>query len=176
MLDAGCGNGRLVPWLRENGYAGDYLGVDLSEELLKIAGKNFPEEEFLQANITEFKEPAGFDLIISIAVLHHLENKEARLAALKNFYESLQPGGKVFLTVWNLWQRRYRRFILKQFSRNCRIPFSDKGERLVHAFTKGELRRLLWIAGFRKIKIFYAAGDKRARIFNARNLVAIAER
>lgn len=37
VLDVGCGNGRLLTFLAERGWAGRYLGVDSSAELLAVA-------------------------------------------------------------------------------------------------------------------------------------------
>ena len=45
VLDAGCGNGRLVDWLRKNNFTGAYLGIDESDELIKRARNNFPKEK-----------------------------------------------------------------------------------------------------------------------------------
>ena len=37
ILDAGCGNGRLVNWLRGNNFTGSYLGIDNSKSLIQKA-------------------------------------------------------------------------------------------------------------------------------------------
>ncbi len=183
ILDAGCGNGRLVRWLRENGFEGDYFGVDNSKELLKFAKKNFPDERF------EFHDLRGLtlktsrrlmgdssDAIFCIAVLHHLHNSAERLKVLRNFHVSLRAGGKIFLTVWNLFQPRFFRHLFKNRSRNCEIEFAGKGKRFVHAFTKRELKNLLKCAGFQKIEIFYAKHSQKTNFLRGRNLIAIAQK
>ncbi|MFA5351759.1 MAG: hypothetical protein WC304_00590 [Candidatus Gracilibacteria bacterium] len=56
------------------------------------------------------------------------------------------------------------------------MPFFGKGNRLIHAFTASELIRLLEKAGFRSIRVFPANQGKRARIWQARNLVTLAQK
>ena len=176
ILDAGCGNGRLVQWLRENGFEGDYLGVDNSAELLGKARENFPNESFEKVDLREYSQPDRFEAIACVAVLHHLESAENRLKVLQNLHTNLCSDGKIFLTTWNLFQARYWKYLLKARSRDCRIPFADRGERFVHAFTKSELRKLLRQAGFREIEVFYAKHSQKAGAFSGRNLIALAQK
>ncbi|MCK5471774.1 class I SAM-dependent methyltransferase [Candidatus Gracilibacteria bacterium] len=175
ILDAGCGNGRLVRWLRESGFSGEYLGVDNSKELLKLAKKNFPDERFELHNLRELTG-SGFDAIFCIAVLHHFRSKEERLRVLKNFHASTQRNGKIFITVWNLFQPRFFRHLFKSRSRDCEIEFAKKGKRFIHAFSKRELKDLLKRAGFQKAEVFYARHSQRTNFFRGRNLIAIAQK
>ncbi len=176
IIDAGCGNGRLVRWLRENGFMGEYLGVDASTELLRIAKKNFPQEKFELHDLREFRSSAKYEAVFCIAVLHHLRSEQERLQALQNLHASLQKGGKIFLTTWNLFQPRYIKHLLKNFSRDCEITFAKKGKRFIHAFTKKELKRLLQQVGFKNIKIFYARHSDKTNFLKGRNLIAIAQK
>ena len=182
ILDAGCGNGRLVRWLDEklgNENYG-YLGVDGSAGLLVHAKKNFPEREFVQADLTEFKSSTKYNLAACIAVLHHLPSAADRLAVLQNLHASLADGGQLFLTAWNLWQPRYFKYILKSYlagtPRDCRIPFQNKVDRFVHALTASELLGLAEEAGFADIDVFPAAHGERVSWWRARNIVMIARK
>ena len=77
ILDAGCGSGRLYAFLRESGYAGGYLGIDASENLVKIAQKDHPEGDFIHADMRSFQETSDtFDMIVALASLHHLLTPE----------------------------------------------------------------------------------------------------
>jgi tRNA (uracil-5-)-methyltransferase TRM9 len=174
ILDAGCGNGRLVNWLRQNKFTGKYLGIDISSKLIKIAKKNFPKEKFEIADLRNFQQAKQFDTIFSIATLHHITNPSEQKQVLKNLYISLKPKGQIFLTTWNLWQPRFWKYFLQQFSRNLKIPFGEKNFRYVHAFRKNELRNLLQQTGFKNIKIFYARHTKKTNFLIGRNLIAIA--
>lgn len=180
LLDAGCGNGRLINWLRKKNFQGKYLGIDSSEGLLEKAKQNFPKEKFQKIDLLDFKELESFDLVFCIAVLHHLPDKTSRLRVLQNIYAGLKSEGKLFLTVWNLWQPRYIKYVLKSYftknPRDCKIPFANKVDRFVHAFSASELIDLLEKAGFQSIEVFPAKKEKRVKIFSARNLVVIAKK
>jgi trans-aconitate methyltransferase len=181
VLDAGCGNGRLIGFLRERGFQEKYLGVDESKELLKFARQNFSAEKFELADLRNFNSAEKFNTIFCVAVLHHFANRLDQLKVLKNLQASLSASGKIFLTVWNLWQPRFFSALLKSFSlnkfRDCRIPFGVKKiPRKIFAFRKNELKKLFKLAGFRNVKIFYAQGNKKAKIFTGRNLVVMAEK
>ncbi len=180
ILDAGCGNGRLIKWLdtklNKNGY--EYLGVDSSSELLKKAQTSFPARKFQQADLTEFRAKAKYDAVACIAVLHHLPSRTDRLKVLQNLYTSLENGGRLFLTVWNLWQLRYLKFTLKSYlvgtPRECRIPFAGRVERYVYAFTASELMQLFDEVGFSRVEVFPAARENKTGVFTGRNLIVRA--
>jgi tRNA (uracil-5-)-methyltransferase TRM9 len=176
ILDAGCGNGRLVSWLRENEFKGEYLGVDVSRELIKLAQQNFPKEKFETHDLLSFQAVRKTDAVCCVAVLHHLHSTQERLRVLQNLQVSLEKDGKIFLTTWNLWQSRFWKFFFSQFSRDLRIPFAGKDFRHVHAFTKSELRKLLQRAGFKNIKIFYARHSTKSNFLSGRNLIATAQK
>jgi len=176
ILDAGCGNGRLIRWLRENNFKGEYLGVDFAKELLAIACQNFSCEKFKSADLRTFALPDKFDAVFCIAVLHHFSTATERLRVLQNLHASLAPGGRIFLTVWNLWQPRFWKFFFKSFSKELQIPFAKKVNRHVHAFTLRELRKLFHNAGFQAIEVFGAKKSERAKIFSARNLIVLAQK
>jgi 2-polyprenyl-3-methyl-5-hydroxy-6-metoxy-1,4-benzoquinol methylase len=180
ILDAGCGNGRLVKWLDAKLTSYEYLGVDNSVELLKKAQQNCPVCKFQKADLVEFCQPESFDLVTCVAVLHHLPSRDDRLRVLYNLKNSLKPGGRLFLTVWNLWQPRYLKYVLKSYLtgqlRECQIPFARQVSRYVHAFTASELLGLLEQAGFSQVDVFGANKENKAGVFSARNIVAIVQR
>jgi SAM-dependent methyltransferase len=63
-LDLGCGTG--LPYARylvENGF--EVLGVDLSEEMVKVASKNVPEATFVQLSMNEITYRDEFDGVVS---------------------------------------------------------------------------------------------------------------
>lgn len=177
ILDAGCGNGRLNFWLAGNNFHGEYCGFDSSKNLIALARKNFPAREFAVADLREPQKINSADAIFCVAVLHHLTNSAEQKKALENLYASLQPDGRIFLTVWNLWQPRFWKFRLSQkFARTLTIPFAGAGTRTVFAFRKSELKKLFATAGFKNIKIFYARHAEKSNFFRGRNLIILAEK
>lgn len=173
VLDAGCGNGRLLNAL--SGKKIDYLGVDNNVELLELAAKNHPGFHFVRSDLLSLAEiPAdNFTHIFCLAVLQHIPSRELRLRVLRGLKSKLAANGQIVLSVWNLWsavkgREKYHRLIIKTglaslFGLNPygRLDFGDlifpwknsRGAavslRYYHAFTSGELRRLARAVGLR---------------------------
>lgn len=146
-MDAGCGNGRLADFLKDEPIK--YTGIDNSKELLKIAKKKYPKLTFRHGDILKLPFPkAYFDSVWCIAVLHHLPAKSLQLKALKEMKRVLKKNGVLLLTVWNLWQKKYRKYINKK-TRHAFIPWGPekKVKRFYYAFTKEELCKLICQAG-----------------------------
>jgi len=168
VLDFGCGNGRLAGFI-ENNYQ-KFIGVDISQKLVDLAKQRYHSEktEFIKIdpnlNKLPFKDNS-FDIVFSIAVFHHFPSKKYTLEIAKELCRVLKPGGKIIITVWNLWQKQFLRFGLKNLKRSnlgkksgwggFYIPFKS-GEktfqRYHHPFRAGELEELFQEAGFRKLK------------------------
>lgn len=70
VLDFGCGSGRWVHLFTSHGYR--YTGVDISSEMIKLATTHHPNSTFQKVIDNHLAFPDNsFDLIASIAVLHH---------------------------------------------------------------------------------------------------------
>ena len=73
-------------------------------------------DKWVVADILELDKlpERDFDNIFCVAVLHHLPGKDLRLKALEQIKNKIKPGGKIILTVWNLWkQKKFRKLIIK---------------------------------------------------------------
>ncbi|MFQ5647448.1 MAG: class I SAM-dependent methyltransferase, partial [bacterium] len=76
ICDLGCGFGDLYPYLKEHFENIHYLGIDLSEKLIKEAKQRHPEADFRIANILETPEPEKVDYVLSSGALSFkLENQ-----------------------------------------------------------------------------------------------------
>ena len=95
ILDIGCGNGRNMLY---DHY--EFKGVDISSEFVKICWDRGLDVK--KGTMTElpFKNNS-FDVILSIASFHHLNNENDRNKALQEMKRVLQPGGIVLLYVWS---------------------------------------------------------------------------
>lgn len=174
ILDFGCGNGRLAGFLKNN-YK-EYVGVDISQKLVDIAKQKYSSEktEFIKIEPTfkrsdrVTKKESGrtslvfpfednyFDVIFSIAVFHHFPSKEYAQRIAKELHRVLKPGGKIVVTVWNLWQKQYTRFHQKSKKEwiDAEIPFKSGDKvfhRYHHPFKMEELEDLLGKTGFKKL-------------------------
>ena len=162
VLDLGCGNGRLLGLLKDRKII--YTGLDSSQKLVAIAKKKYPDHNFIIANALSLPlEDVSFDIIYSIAVLHHIPSQEMRLAFLKEAKRVLRPGGQLVLTVWNLnifkkWPLILKHVFLKFLGRS-QLDLGDlfvpwgKIKRYVHFFSKQELEKLITRSGFEKIEM-----------------------
>lgn len=160
VLDLGCGNGRLYQLLQHKKI--EYIGIDNSEGLIKIARKQLNKPTFLVADALDLKTqfPKNeFDIIISVAFLHHIPSKKLRLKILKDCFSLLKPNGFLIFAVWNLFQwkliRRYHLYSLFFGKRDVFVPWKAGGKnikRYHHVFTLREIRTITKQAGFKIIK------------------------
>ncbi len=147
VLDAGCGNGRLLEALQKKSV--HYLGFDQSPELIASAQKKHPRAHFQVADMSTWNYPAQtFDAVFCIAAFHHLPGRALRQKVAGHFYKTLKPGGLLCLTVWDLFQWRYagawlRALISPHAWNDLLIPWGkEKIPRYYHAFTNKELLSL----------------------------------
>jgi len=91
VLDAGCGAGvPITRWLSERFRV---IGVDISEEQIRLAREFVPEAAFLCRDMTALDFPDGsFDAICSFYAVIHVPREE-HAALLQNFARMLRPGG-----------------------------------------------------------------------------------
>ncbi|MBD3156445.1 methyltransferase domain-containing protein, partial [Candidatus Peregrinibacteria bacterium] len=71
IADVGCGNGRLYGFLRDIPDI-TYTGIDNNEALIKLAQKNYSSTHFLVADLLKLPRGVKYDLLFSIASLHHI--------------------------------------------------------------------------------------------------------
>ena len=178
VLDLGCGNGRLLTFLDKQGYE-SYLGLDQSQELLKLAFKEHPGNRFVFEDMTE-KLPAGkFDALFAIASLHHVPPFR-QLKTLKLWRGDFAEGGFLFFTNWNLHQPRYwplwlRSLIFPTYGvKGLLVPWQNQIRRYYFAFSKRRLEKLLKRAGFKVIFNGYVRDGERATLFSGKNILTIA--
>ena len=163
VLEFGCGSGRFATLLNQN-FPGkfDYVGIDLSDELLSYAGKENPNLTFFQWDITKLVknfEQESFDLIVWTSSFQHIPTKKERSFLMKNFYRLLNYDGMLLMTNWSLsdwfvkknWKavmksRLKSRLKLKNNTRDLMVPRTDNEwkiyERFYHFFSLKELENL----------------------------------
>jgi 2-polyprenyl-3-methyl-5-hydroxy-6-metoxy-1,4-benzoquinol methylase len=201
VLDVGCGNGRLLDFLKkQEEYDMSYTGIDFSEGLLSEARKKHPHEKFISMDMRDMDKKLGgkFDAIFAIASFHHLELYEERMQVLESFRAHLRPGGKIFMTNWNLFQKKYLKYIFasmvhcifnkidSRLRGNDRdwndvfIPFNNNGDitqRYYHAFTPFELKELFQKSAFKVVDSFSYNKLKRVKFWwQGRNLCCVLKK
>ncbi|MFA5022039.1 MAG: class I SAM-dependent methyltransferase [Patescibacteria group bacterium] len=195
VLDLGCGNGKLRLLFKDVKI--DYIGVDNSDDQINFAQNRndfkIESQQFLKAEV--FNLPFAdnsFEVVFFIAVLHHLPSKQLRLQALQEIKRVLKPGGVLVMANWNRYQKKFLPLIfhytfLKIIGKS-ELDFKDiylpwmKGKvyRYYHAFTLGELKKLVKQSGLKLDSNYlaYWRGQKarRFRYLKAANLVTIAKK
>lgn len=186
VLDLGCGNGRLSSLFADNV---NYRGIDNSKNLIKIAKEKYNRKnvKFILADILDVKLKSNkYDLILLIAVLHHLPNKKLRQNLINKCRASLKPGGRIIIFNWNLFcfknRKKYWQYLLTPSRggiRGASIPFKagDKsGKRFVYSIGKRQLKKMLKNSGLKSEKIYFSKQGKQSKIFYGENLVAVAKK
>lgn len=111
-LEIGCGPGFDLQWFANRFPAENITGVDISEEMVKLARARIRETGLENAlvlqsdekQLTEHFHPAGFDLVyVYFGALNTVEDL-ARSA--QSIHELLKPGGHAVLTFVNKWYIR----------------------------------------------------------------------
>ncbi len=97
ILEVGCGAGRDAVQLRKHGL--DYLGVDASRGLLKIAKRFDPHGKYRQMDLYDLKfPPRSFDGIWTIATLLHVPKRRLP-KVLRSLHRLLVPRGIMAVSI-----------------------------------------------------------------------------
>lgn len=93
FLEVGCGNGVVTKYLAQK-YGSQVTGIDIDPQQIELARKDadaIASIRYYEADATSlpFKDGA-FDIVLSLGVLHHIENW---LEALKEIKRVLKHGG-----------------------------------------------------------------------------------
>ena len=182
VLDVGCGNGTFARELVRTGFAGKYLGVDMSDNLLaeavKLTGEpalghfEFSRVSLAEPNWEKMLTESPYDWLMCFSVVHHLPGEDLRLQTAKAFRRLVSSGGVVAVSVWQ-WQNsaRLRKRVLPWSTVGLTVQELDEGDtlldwragdtpglRYVHTFNETGLTHLAEAAGFTVQESFYSDG------------------
>lgn len=180
ILDLGCGNGGVAVQLAASGHQGGYVGLDLSEGLLAAARQRlapYPEypARFIQADLAgAWAEglDGTFDIVLAMAVLHHIPGRELRLAFLRQVRSLMKEGGRFVHSNWQFMRSAKLAARLQPWQAagldDSQVDPGDHlldwrsggtGLRYVHQFSEGELAELATEAGFTVRETFSSDGS-----------------
>jgi SAM-dependent methyltransferase len=98
VLDAGCGTGYNIAWLRRH-YGAVVTGFDFSPHALNFCGMR-GERSLVRADAASLPFSSDlYDLVLCFDVITHLKDEPARAAALREFLRVLKPGGRLMIRV-----------------------------------------------------------------------------
>jgi SAM-dependent methyltransferase len=135
VLDVGCGSGWATRILAERAKSGRAVGLDISDEMIRIARETSPENIEFRVGTAE-KLPFGsleFTHVFSMESLYYYSNLAD---ALREMYRVLQHGG-IFITVIDLYVENRPSH---QWINKLNVP--------VQLLNIAEYRKLLYQAGF----------------------------
>ncbi|MEK7648586.1 MAG: class I SAM-dependent methyltransferase [Patescibacteria group bacterium] len=209
VLDVGCGNGRTAELFTTHSI--QYTGIDLNESFIHDARKRFSNDhtkefycgDMLTLNTIKELEGRHFDVIFSIAVLHHAPSEQLRMQALSQMHLFLKSEGTLFLTAWNLWRATLQKksvwkYALERslldpgsYQRAFGVDYRDLSWRdllttwksgilsaplYYYSFRCNELVALCLKSGFTVLDCYYSLKGKRAHWWNAENICLIAKK
>jgi trans-aconitate 2-methyltransferase len=90
VVDLGCGAGNLAPLLTQRWPRAQLLGVDSSPQMLAKARADFPQAEFVEADVATWRPAQPVDVLYSNAALHWLDGHDSLLPSL---LATVAPGG-----------------------------------------------------------------------------------
>lgn len=134
VIDLGCGTGAMLRLIHERHPAMQLTGVDVSPDMLAVARRNAPEAKLVENDIVSVPQKK-FDVVLSLNVLHHMDDGAAHLAMLEKL---CAHGGTLFLCDFSI--------------DTTRIKIAEKWWSLSNpayrkAFTQHDLRRMIGDAG-----------------------------
>ena len=97
VLDIGCGDGKICAQLALAAKNGNVLGIDLSEDMIRLASEQFPPAKypnlsFLRMDATDIRLSNRFDVAFSNATLHWVRD---HIAVLRSVHACLKSGGRI---------------------------------------------------------------------------------
>lgn len=122
-LDVGCGTGVLAARLTQAGFA--MTGLDPSSAMLDVMRSRSPEVDAVVGSGTALPfDDASFDLVMSVAVMHHIADPREVSATLAEMVRVTRPGGRVLH-----WDHNPRNPYWRSLM--ARVPQDTGEERLV---------------------------------------------
>jgi SAM-dependent methyltransferase len=97
IIDLGCGLADMLPYLRQNGFTGKYLGCDFVPEFIELAKRKYgkdPCAKFMEFNILQDVLPTGYDYVLISGIFNNKikNNQEFIELALKESMAKVNLG------------------------------------------------------------------------------------
>ena len=183
VLDLGCGHGRVAHLLDRHEAGATYLGLDFSPALVQLAEEWASELERVEASfaVVDLLDPhwpsvlhgQSFDVILVLAVLHHIPAYANRLAILQQLRNHLALRGRLVVSTWQFTSYPRMRRKIVPWQRIGLDPAGLEpgdylldwkrgglGYRYCHLVDWAELERLADASGLALLEAFRAGGKE----------------
>ena len=139
ILDLGCGAGSFLYHLKKMVYQ-NYYGIDVSVQQIEYCKKHVSNKvELIDGKTFLEKKPQDYELIFANDVMEHVP-KDHVMDLLSLIFRSLKNGGRFVMRVPNM---------SNPFGLDAR--YNDLTHEI--GYTSKSLYQILWVSGFREIKI-----------------------
>jgi len=99
LLDVACGTGTHVKFFRKSF---NVTGIDISKEMLALAGKKHPDVDFRECDMTNFDLGRRFGSIICLyGSIAFVKTKDRLKAAISCFSNHMDKGAVLVLVPWS---------------------------------------------------------------------------
>ena len=126
-IDFGCGTGRSTRFLKGLGF--DVIGIDISTDMLTIAGELDPEGNYQSVTDRNYSHLGinRFDLIQSVFTFDNIPGWDNRTGILKELRVLLNPSGKIICldSAPELYTNEWASFSTKDFPENRNAETGD---------------------------------------------------
>lgn len=186
ILDLGTGCGRLIVNIAKKNKNINFIGLDISEGMIKKAKEIMRNLEIraqlIVGNLDSLKIPdESIDFVVSSIAVHHIKDKKKLLSEI---YSILKLGGRVFIGDFFEPKKEYRKQVVKMRRKNLKMANNfDKSiketykkmtewEKKYHPreyhIDPIELKKLFFLVGFRKSGIIKSFHDKLAIVWGTK--------
>lgn len=163
VLEAGCGNGRVIVYLNQHGIK-NVCGVEANEDITAEFNRNFPQFDVRNGDIMNLPEDLkNHDVVLSYGVVEHFLDGPSR--PLAQMCKDLADTGTAIVTVpfLSIFRKiKYLMYEKRKWDKNkykyC-PEFDDEGDFYMYLLTKKEFINELKNAGFEIVKHAYTAPD-----------------
>jgi len=168
IIEVGAGNGRNLDFMKQIKPNAELVAVEPCSEFCQLMlDKNTMKVH--QGRHLELPSELGtFDLVLSIAVIHHLSTRERRLEALRELVQLTRYDGLIVIQVWacrptSAKSSRLQWKIIDEKTSDYLIPWQRVQKdgmiykRFYHLFVEGELEEL--VSELEGVKIVHSFRD-----------------
>lgn len=151
VLDAGSGFGQYSYNIMKNKPYWNLTGIEIKKEQVNDCNRFFSDAgitnaNFVLADLTRFKEPDTYDLILSVDVMEHIEEDEK---VFSNFHKTLKDQGQLVISTPSDQGG-------SDVNHDHDTSFIE--EHVRDGYGKDEITQKLINAGFYKVKVNYTYG------------------
>jgi len=140
ILDAGCGAGRLLAKLRQEGF--DIDGCDASADMIERCRERVPDAALWVSTLHQLDPPRRYAAIICVGVLGLGSTREQDVQALRQLHDALLPDGTLVLdneeTPFNWRVRDWGQPSEGEIALRVRVDAVDEDDRSVHLTIRAE--------------------------------------